>query len=377
MRIGVNTLFLVPGDVGGTEVYLRENLKEMIPANPGETFVLFTTRDNEGVLRSDLQGYLNVEYIQLPIIARIRPIRIIVEQTLLPWFVKRNRADILWSPGYTAPLVCPCRQAVTIHDLQYKTHPYDLSFLERVTTDFLVKNACRRCESIIAVSEFSRDEIVRFNFAGREKINVVYEGVDPTFGDSQELNISEFIPVPEKTPFILCVAHTYPHKQVHLLIEAFGRIQGEIPHHLVLVGKPRRGEDEVKMTLGKLFDRTKVHRLSELKYYQLKALYSGADLFVLPSEYEGFGLPVLEALIAGLPVVITREASLPEVGGTYATYVNRASAESIALAIKDVISWNPEKRLDIEINGRIWARSFSWEKSALETIKVLEKTTHK
>ncbi len=91
MRIGVNTLFLVPGDVGGTEVYLRENLKEMIPGNPEDTFVLFTSSDNDQSLKQDFARFDNVEFFQLPFRSSVRPLRIIAEQTLLPWKVWRQK----------------------------------------------------------------------------------------------------------------------------------------------------------------------------------------------------------------------------------------------------------------------------------------------
>lgn len=181
MKIGINTLFLVPGDVGGTEIYLREDLTCMVKQAPDDIFVLFTTLDNEEVLRRDLDGVPNVEFVQLPFKAAIRPLWIVMEQAVLPFLVWKNRIDSLWSPGYTAPLVCPCPSAVTIHDFQYKSHPDNLIWLERVTLDFLVKNACRRCDVVIAVSEFSKTEILRFGYAGEEKVFTVPEGVDPDF----------------------------------------------------------------------------------------------------------------------------------------------------------------------------------------------------
>ncbi|MCI5209799.1 MAG: hypothetical protein D3910_13630 [Candidatus Electrothrix sp. ATG2] len=162
MRIGVNTLFLVPGDVGGTEIYLRRNLLAMVADSPRDVFVLFTTLDNEQLFRDELTSFANVEYVLLPFRAAVRPLRIVCEQLLLPWSVWKSRVDVLWSPGYTAPALCSCPQAVTVHDLQYKSHPDDLSFLERITLDVLVRTACRQCEAVIAVSGFSREEILRY-----------------------------------------------------------------------------------------------------------------------------------------------------------------------------------------------------------------------
>ncbi|MFC1831410.1 glycosyltransferase family 4 protein [Thermodesulfobacteriota bacterium] len=371
MRVGVNTLFLVPGDVGGTEVYLRENLKEMIPGNPDDTFVLFTSEDNDASLRRDLDKAGNVEFIQLHFRSGIRPLRIIAEQTILPWTLRKQSLDVMWSPGYTAPLLCSCPQVVTIHDLQYKSHPDDLSFLERITLDFLVKNACRRCDAIIAVSEFSKSEIVRFGFAPADKIAVIYEGVDPGFGEPSSGDISRLVKLPPQTPYILCVAHTYPHKQVHVLVQAFGLIMDDIDHHLVLVGRPRRGEPELRRSIDLLNKQDRVHRINDLNYNDLKAVFQHADLFVLPSAYEGFGLPVLEAMLAGIPVVTTERASLPEVGGDHAYFVRKDTPEGLAETIREALGLSRQELEKLILEGKSWARSFSWERSAAQTIKVL------
>ncbi|MGB5686554.1 MAG: glycosyltransferase, partial [Candidatus Electrothrix sp.] len=207
MRIGINTLFLVPGDVGGTEIYLRRNLLAMVVDNPQDVFVLFTTLDNQGLFRDELKAVANVEYVILPFRAAIRPLRIACEQVLLPWYVWKSKVAVLWSPGYTAPALCSCPQAVTVHDLQYKSHPDDLTFLERMTLDFLVRTACRQCEAVIAVSAFSKDEILRYSFADEKKVHAVPEGVEPDF--ARPVTEEEAVSLPVAgNPYILCVAHT-------------------------------------------------------------------------------------------------------------------------------------------------------------------------
>lgn len=375
MRIGINTLFLVPGDVGGTEIYLRQNLKEMVTASPSIDFVLFTTRDNEDVFRSDLHSSGNVEYVQLPFKAANRPVRILAEQFLLSKYVRKSSVDVLWSPGYTAPLRCSCPQAVTIHDLQYKTHPNDLSFLERKTLDFLVISACRVCDAVIAVSEFSKKEIIKYDFALEEKVFTILEGVDPVFAVPSVPGTINPVAQYTSRSYILCVAHTYPHKNVHVLIDAFARIVHDVPHHLVLIGKARRGEDRVQQSLDVLQCKDRVHRLSNLEFSQLAQVYQEADLFVLPSEYEGFGLPILEAMLAGIPVITSSKASLPEVGGIHAAYVHESTPESFANAIMDVLFMAKERREKNVEDARTWAASFSWQKSAANTLRVLENIT--
>jgi glycosyltransferase involved in cell wall biosynthesis len=375
VRIGINSLFLVPGDVGGTEIYFRRTLLPLINRNPDAKFVFFTTKDNDTFLKKDFSVFPGVTFVKLNFRASCRPLRIIAEQTLLPILVKKEQVDLFWSPGYTVPVVCHCPQVVTVHDLQYKSHPEDLSFLERLTLDFLVRTACRRCEVIITISDFSRSEIVGYNMASDDKVKVIYEGVEPEFArrDDDRSSIVRMCPsLPIEGPYILCVAHSYPHKKVHVLIDAFRLVQDSIPHHLVLVGRARRGEEKLQKSLERMSDNTRVHRLHGLAFHDLKSLYQHADLFVLPSVYEGFGLPVLEAMMAGVPVITTSMASLPEVGGNYAVYVDSVTADGFARSIIDVLGWEGKFKEQRVVAARKWAETFTWKKTADSTMQVFK-----
>ena len=369
MRIGVNTLFLVPGDVGGTEVYLRKTLSAMAALTRAHTLVLLTNKENDHLLRAELSGYSKVEFHQVPCRAAVRPLRILAEQFFLPVAARRAAVDVLWSPGYTAPAICSSPQAVTICDLQYKSYPEDMSIVERMTLDFLVRMACRRCQAVITISEFSRQEVIRYRFADADKVYAVPLGVDDAFACCEHS-----LDGPEQqndSPYILCVAHTYPHKNVDALLDAFALLQEKIPHRLVLVGKARRGEESVRQSMKKI-DPDRVVRLSGLADRDLQVLYHGADLFVLPSSYEGFGLPVLEAMMAGIPVVIPKMASLGEVGGHYAFYVPVPDVALLAGKILDVLALPPEERQQWVTKARHWAQTFTWKRTAMQTLAVLE-----
>jgi glycosyltransferase involved in cell wall biosynthesis len=376
MRIGVNTLFLIPGEVGGTETYLCETLAA-IARNHGDVgLVLFNNSENDAVLRERLAGFPQIKFVNLGFKAANRYSRIIREQFQLPPLVKSAGVDVLWSPGYTAPFFSVCPQVVTIHDMQYKSHPHDMTLLARSTTDILVKMAAKRCRRIIAVSQFSKSEIVRFTAVQPDAIDVTYEAADAAFGrkiaDSDKRAALEKLGIADR-PYILCVSNTYPHKNINGLVGAFGELLGEIPHRLVLVGKSRLGEPAVRTAIKTLTDRSRITRIEYVRLQDLPAIYQAADLFVFPSLYEGFGLPVLEAMMAGVPVVTNRMASIPEIGGDCVHYADSPYSRDLALKMKKALAMNPAQRADWCEAAATRARSFSWQATADATIECFKR----
>ena len=375
MKIGVNTLFLIPGEVGGTETYLREVLLAMAGISAGIEWVLFTNRENDGCLRRIFGSFSHFSFHPLPLRATNRYARIIQEQIDLPLRAARRCVDILWSPGYTAPFFSHCPEAVTIPDMQYRRYPEDLTPLARLATDILVRMAAKRCRRVIAISEFSRREILNFTDAREESVRAIPLAADPAFAypipeGIRRQKLKELLP--SEKPYILCIANTYPHKNVHTLIHAFGGIMEKIPHQLVLVGKPRLGEPAVRSALSMLPDSSRVQRLMRVNDNDLCALYQGADLFVFPSLYEGFGLPVLEAMMSGVPVLTTKCGSIPEVGGDSVHYFDHADTKDLSRQMLEILSWPEEYRKNLILQARNQAERFSWEQTALKTIECLK-----
>jgi len=356
LRLGVNTLFYLPGEVGGSETYLLETLRALNRMSDGPDLVLFSNLENDGKLRAE---FPDAEVIESGVGATSRMARILAEQIQLPRLAKRARVDILWSPGYTAPAFVSCPQVVSILDMQYKRFPQDVSWLAARTMDVLYPSAARRCDAIVTISEFAKTEIVHFLGTPPEKVTVTLLAADPAFGVPGG-------PPPEAVqgaPYLLCVAHTYPHKNVACLVRAFNRLATEIPHRLVLVGKARLGEPEVAAALEKS-PPGRVIRLPGLRWRELIALYQGADGFVFPSLYEGFGLPVLEAMCAGTPVLTTQEASIPEIGGEAVRYADARDEAAFAEALLAAVQLPQNDRNPLVEAARKRAATFTWEASA-------------
>ncbi|MCC5847951.1 MAG: glycosyltransferase family 4 protein [Verrucomicrobia bacterium] len=366
MKIGINTLFFIPGQVGGSETYLLEILRVWKKQALPHEFVLFSQLENDTLLRENFAG----DGWDVPCCAfraENRFVRILREQIELPRRVKKAGCDLLWSPGYTAPFHVACPQAVSILDMQYKHHPEDLSFLARWTTEALLQGCTRRRpHRILTISEFSRQEILRFTPARPEQISVTPLAADPVFAPRTADTPDD------QAPYLLCVANTYPHKAVDRLVRAFGLISNEIPHQLWIIGRPRRGEAAFQAALESCPDPHRVLRKSGLSRAELCQVYAGAALFVFPSLYEGFGLPVLEAMQAGLPVLTTRQGSIPEVGGDAVAYVDPPDPETLAEGILRRLKAPEAETAAFREKARLRAATFTWEKTAENTLALLE-----
>lgn len=364
MHIGVNALFFLPGEVGGTETYLIELLRAFERVDSVNTYTLFTQHNNHDLLLREFSGS-RWSRSHLSFSAKNRPQRIIREQTELPIRARLAKIDLLWSPGYTMPMVAHCPQVATIHDMQYKSFPEDLSLAARIVTSLLVNGAAKFADRIIAVSEFSRGEILKHTGASPEKVVVTLEAAATDFQANLFGQLRD-----NGQPYLLCVANTYPHKSVDQLVRAFAKIQEAIPHDLILVGRPNRGEQRLQEAIKRLPFPERLHRRTGLSRSELATLYRDASAFVFPSQYEGFGLPVLEALMAGTPVVTTRCGSIPEIGKEAVAYFDHSSDDDLARVILNVLHRSEHERTEWRAKGEAVAAGFSWDETARKTLAI-------
>jgi len=370
-HLGVNALFLIPGEVGGTQTYIVETLRAMLPMLPCRCTV-FTNSECDAFLREELGGVRapnGLGFDCLGFRARMRPSRILREQLQLPRHVRRAGCDVLWSPGYTAPLLCSAHQVVSIHDMQYRRFPGDLSIPAWLATHILVTMAARRCDRVVTVSDFARGEIVRFARVDAGKIAVTGNGVSGSVSGGKPAKMAD------GAPFILTVAASYPHKNLPALVRAFADIAGEFPHRLVIVGGRGLGEKALSAAIAASPVRGRIERRSWVSAEELAGLYAGAGLFAMPSLYEGFGIPVIEAQRAGVPVVATRCASLPEVCGKAAIYADGESETALAAAICRGLRLAPGEREALVASGRDNAARFTWARCAELTLAAISDAT--
>lgn len=274
--------------------------------------------------------------------------------------------DALFIPAHTAPIIHPRKTIVTIHGLEYEFCPQAYSFLERLYMRLSIRYSCLVASTLIAVSENTKSDLMKLYGVPELKIRVVYEGYE----NSYQVSDTKY-KIPD-TKYILFIGRLEERKNVVRIIEAFGILKEkyQIPHQLVLAGKPGYGYESIRYKIQNTRYKQDIRELGYISEEEKWALLRGADVFVFPSLYEGFGIPVLEAQSVGTPVVTSNTSSLPEVGGDGAVYVDPQSSETIAEGIQEVLSDETFRGGIIEKAIRNRDR-FSWKKCANEIADIL------
>jgi glycosyltransferase involved in cell wall biosynthesis len=295
------------------------------------------------------------------------PVYSIPEQ-LLPLGGALRHTQLLWVPHFNVPLLYGGRLAVTIHDIAPLALPEILDNpLKRNYARTLIERAAAHAAAILCASEFSSGELQRRLNVDPARITVTYPGLDAAWPTAA-------IPhrEPDAKPYFLYVGNVKPNKNLAALVEAFALIQHQIPHRLLIAGRISgfvTNDDAVVRRAHALGDR--VRFTGEIPDPELIALYSGAAALVLPSLYEGFGLPLLEAMQLGCPVFSSNATSLPEVAADAALYFNPRNPQSLADTLLRVTD---EALMDaLRLAGRARATQFSYARCAAQTAAVLNR----
>ena len=291
-RIGINALYLIPGGVGGTEIYLRRLLAALALIDRENEYFIFTNAETDADL---VPGQPNFHGMRQAVRARFRPGRILWEQTMLPVKAAQCRLDVLLNPGFTSPILGPCANVTVFHDLQHKRHPEHFRRFDLPFWKLLLWASAHRSRRLIAVSEATRDDLVRVYTLPPEKISVVHHGVDPEFFTLDRTR---------SEPFVLCVSTLHPHKNLDRLIRAYAR--GKRDRRLVITGMPGFFAETLDALVVKLDVKDSVQLTGWIPRDELLRLYAKAQAFVYPSTFEGFGMPVLEGMAVGIPRCVLR-----------------------------------------------------------------------
>ena len=356
MRIAIDARKLRDYGIG---TYVRNVLRHLSRIDRNTEYVLLC-REEDCPIASELGENFRA-------VAETSPAYSIREQLSVPMDLRREAADLFHAPHYVLPPLTPCRSVVTIHDcihLQFPQYlPHRLGYAYARSSLWV---AAHRSARVLTVSEASKRDILRYFGIAPSKIHVIHNAIDERFGeapsDEDVWRVRERYQLND--PYVLYAGNIKPHKNLERLIEAFYLLRREGADHvkLLIIG------DEISKyaTLRRAVHRYKLHQ--HVRFFgfvpdrTLAVLYRLAAVFVFPSLYEGFGLPPLEAMASGTPVLTSNVSSLPEVVGDAAVLIDPYDPSAIQQAIRRVLT-EPGLREELRARGLARVKEFSWERS--------------
>ena len=357
MRIGVNALYLIPGGVGGTEIFLRNLLDALSRIDRVNQYVIYT---NSGTGKELVPNAPNFRQSRQRVNATLRPARILWEQTVLPFSVAADKLDVLLNGGFTAPVLAACPQVTFIHDMQYKRHPEYFRRVDLLFWNLLVGAAIRRSSRLVTISESARADIREFF---QLDAAVAPLGVEQRFFD-----IASDRKTQNPEPLILCVSTLHPHKNIELLLRAYAKFRNKYPDiKLVLAGMRGFHARPVELLIEALSLSDHVTITGWIPREDIYKLYTHASAFVFPSLFEGFGIPLVEAMAAGIPSICANLEPMKSNAGGAALTFEPASVDELANCLLRVTS-DAQLRAHLCSAGQAQAQQFRWERTAAVTL---------
>lgn len=359
----VNLLWLVPGVVGGSEESVTDALRAVAAADPTDLELRLAVLAPFAEAHPDLAAAFPTVVSELDGSDKAR--RVLAEQTWLARETRRWGADVVHHAGGTVPFVHPGAVVLTIQDLQPLDMPRNFSVVKRTYLRLMLGRSARTAAVVVVPSEFTRQRVVELLGVSPERVRVVPWAPRPA-PDPAPSGLVEGVP---DGPFLLYPAITYPHKNHLTLLDAFARLEGPASQaRLVLTGGSASMEPSVLARIDELGLGERVLRTGRVDQARLEALYAAATAVVVPSRYEGFGLPALEAMARGCPVVVARSGSLPEVARSE-DLVEPDDVTAWAAAMQSVLTLTDRARSDRVGAGRRVVERFSPERTAAGLIE--------
>jgi len=295
-------------------------------------------------------------------------------QKIIPKLINSNNADILHSPSFLSPINICKPNVVTFYDASILRYPEFFNLWPKLYANKFYEKIITNSNQIIAVSNFTKSEILHFfPSIKEEKIKVTHLAANKIFKvQEKEMNKKTTKKYKLVKPYLLCVSTIEPRKNYKNIIKSFYKIIDNIENDLVFVGASGWKNSDIPGLIGSMKLENRIRFLGHVNTEELVSLYNSADLFLFPSLYEGFGIPILEAMACGCPVITSNSTSLNEIGGDSALKVNPLSSDEISEGILELVL-KPSLLEFYKLKGLEQAKKFSWEKTAKETYEVYEK----
>jgi O-antigen biosynthesis alpha-1,2-mannosyltransferase len=351
---------------GGVRVYTRKLLQALFELRTGHEFVLLY---RDPALVGTYAGEPGVEEIALDARSFLT-----WDQLAVPAAVQQHRIDVLFNPKYSIPLRARCPSVWVCHGLDWYVMPWASRFVDRLSHRFLIPRYAARADAIVAVSEVTRQQVMEFLHVPEDRVVTIYSGVDDVFrrplDDERLREIRVKYSLPDR--FLLYAGAIYPPKNFARLVRAYARVGPERGIPLVVAGGENRFLSEHELREPEALGISQwVRRPGWLEQDELAGVYALAEALLLPSLFESCGLPVLEAMAAGCPVVTADRYGTKELAEGAAVLVDPESVDNIADGIRRVLD-DAGLRARLVAAGRDRSRDFRWRRCASETLRVLE-----
>lgn len=369
VRIGINARYL-QRPVTGIERYLLELTKNISKLDNKNKYILFFNQHLPIIKITDND---NFEYFITKHSTKRNIQRIIWEEFFLFFELIKKKVDVFHGPSFVSPFFKSSKEIITIHDLTFLFFKEGYTLMNKLYFGLFLPKSIRKADIIIANSHSTKKDILKYYDIPEQKIKVVHLGIDPNFKksyDPDELNsIKQKYKIPEK--FFLFVGLLSPRKNIKNILEAFYLFKKEnnSNHKFVIVGKKGWLYSDIFQFIEENNLVDEIIFTDYVDEKDLSAIYSSATAFLFTSLYEGFGLPILEAMSCGCPVITSNLSSMPEVGGDAALYVNPYLVNEIKDAMNLLLE-NKELRQNLINKGHNQVKKFSWEKTARETLEI-------
>lgn len=366
-RIGINA-HLLSGEAGyrraGIHQYMLQVLRHL-PAHEGLEYIVFTRH------AADIGAGPGFTAVSTAWPTEKRSARIAWEQLAWPLQARQHQVDLLHSMAFVTPVLASCPAVVTVYDLSFVHFPDRFPRRQRWYLTQQTRRSCRRARRIITISESGRQDVHRLFNVPLARIDVVYPGVDAMYRPYTAAAVERFRQEKGHGRYLLHVGTLQPRKNIPLLLEAFAQLMA--PHlKLVLIGGKGWLYDEIFARVQALGLAGRVHFTGYVADEELPLWYNAAELLVFPSVYEGFGMPVVEAMACGTPVVAARSSSIPEATGAAGLLFDPHDAVALKAQIAAVLH-DPQLSAKMRAQGLAHASQFSWERAGRETAAVYRK----
>jgi len=369
MKIAINTLG--PSKIkAGIGNYVVNLVKELSKIDKSNNYLIIANKDNADFF--DLNNK-NFETFIAPKYTTIKLLRLLWEQLKLPFILKKNNVDLLHSPGFVAPLIKTTKSVVTIHDMTFFSHAKYHTIFKQIYFGKMIPLSARNTDAIIADSNNTKEEIGKYLDIPGNKITTVYLGAGKEFKPIRKTTAQKILldkyGIHHK--FVLFVGMIEPRKNLARLVEAFKNAKDRNTK-LVIVGKKGWHTKELSNTIKKVELQNDVIFTGYVPDEDLIMFYNATEFFIYPSLYEGFGIPVIEAMACGCPVITSNISSMKEISGDSAILVEPQNVENITTAIKKLLK-NKSLRKELSKSGIERAKFFTWKITAEKTLDVYNK----